>query len=366
MATVYSEEVAVGTYNRIRIRCDYSGTSATLSVEFRRTSSWTDTWRDDTATLDFNNQDKPAPYNYSGTVGTSWVTIVSGISGYTISASGGTYGWRFNNPQAASVLGCSGSITIPSQETPPTGLAISNVVAGEDSVTAEVSVTGWGTGGTSADRRKELSICTAASAAQRKKTMVYEDTLSSVLTVDNSSTFTDGAPFTITPNTQYYLTMWANNGSQGTGNSNFIPYATLAAAPTVTLGSVAETTVTLNYSTAQDGGYYSKTIEYSLDGTTWVTGATISGGSAASGSFTISGLSAGTAYNIQTRVTTTAGSNAGPTIPATTTTACAFYVSVNGQSKKAKKLYCSVNGQSKRIKKLYASVGGETKLVFEG
>ena len=325
MATVYSSEVAVGSYNRIRIKCDYSGTSATLTVQFRRTSAWTDTWRDDVATLEFNGQTKAAAYNYSGTVPASsdWsnpISLVS-VSGYTISTSGGTYNWKFNNPLEQSVLGCQGDITIPAQTTPPTGLAVSNVVAGEDSVTAEVSVTGWGTGGTSADRRKELSICTSASTTQRKKTMVYEDTLSTVLTVDNSSTFTDGAAFTITPNTQYYLTMWANNGAQGTGNSSFIPYVTLAAVATVSVGSVTGTTATISYSTSADGGALSKEIQYSLDGgTNWVTGATVSTGSASSGTFTISGLSGYTTYSVETRVHTTAGDSVGATLSVTTDT----------------------------------------------
>lgn len=126
MATVYSNEVAVGTYNRIRVKCDYSGTSATLTVQFRRTSSHTGSWADYQANLTFNSQTKAAAYSYSGTVQSSsdWndptkiVNLVT-VSGYTISTSGGTYNWSFNNPGSSSVLGCSGTITIPSQITSP-------------------------------------------------------------------------------------------------------------------------------------------------------------------------------------------------------------------------------------------------------
>ena len=119
MATVYSNEVAVGAYNRIRIKCDYSGTSATLTVQFRRTSSYTGTWADSQANLTFNGQTKSAVYNYSGTVGDAWVDLRAAISGYTIPLTGGTYSWNFNNPGSSSVLGCSGSITIPSQTANP-------------------------------------------------------------------------------------------------------------------------------------------------------------------------------------------------------------------------------------------------------
>ena len=66
MATVYSAEVAVGTYNRIRIQCDYSGTTANLTVQFRRTVSYTGRFYDSGATLVFNGQSKGAAYNYNG------------------------------------------------------------------------------------------------------------------------------------------------------------------------------------------------------------------------------------------------------------------------------------------------------------
>lgn len=134
MATVYSSEVAVGTYNRIRIKCDYSGTSATLTVQFRRTSSYTGTWADSQANLAFNGQTKSAVYNYSGTVGTSWVDLRAAISGYTIPLAGGTYNWNFNNSGSSSVLGCSGTLTIPSQSNYPEPPTLSATVISDTEV----------------------------------------------------------------------------------------------------------------------------------------------------------------------------------------------------------------------------------------
>ena len=303
--------------------------------------------------------------------GTVWT--FSGGTSPTISLNNGSFTVSASATSATLTLTASGdsvnfSVSFPAGTTPPSGLSISNIIPAPDAFTATVSVAAWN-GGTSATRRLELSVCTAQSAAQRKKAVIYGDALSSDLTVDNSSTFTDGNPFTITPNARYYLTMWASNGDAGTGNSQFTQAITLAEAPTVSLGSVTDTTATISYSVVADGGFYDKTIEYSIDGgTTWNAGATVSTGSASSGTFTITGLSAGTTYNVQTRVTTTAGSTTGTTLTVTTSapvTNAALYGSVNDQSKKIIKLYGSVNSQTKLIKKLYGSVNGVTKLVYE-
>ena len=144
MATAYSGEVSVGTYNRIRIKCDYSGNSATCTVQFRRTQAYSGYWGDSRATLTFNGTTKGAGYSYSGTAGTSWINLVT-VSGYSISASGGTYNWSFSNP-GGGVLGCSGSIYIGSQGSAPSQLGISLVSAGWNYVTMETTVGNWGTG----------------------------------------------------------------------------------------------------------------------------------------------------------------------------------------------------------------------------
>lgn len=144
MATAYSGEVSIGTYNRIRIKCDYSGTSATCTVQFRRTQAYSGYWGDSRATLTFNGTTKNAGYSYSGTVGTSWINLVT-VSGYSVSTSGGTYNWSFSNP-GGGVLGCSGTIVIGSQGSAPSQLGISLVSAGWNYVTMETTVGDWGTG----------------------------------------------------------------------------------------------------------------------------------------------------------------------------------------------------------------------------
>lgn len=369
MATVYSSEVAVGSYNRIRIKCDYSGTSATLTVQFRRTSAWTDTWRDDTATLVFNGQTKPAAYNYSGTVPASsdWsnpITLVT-VSGYTISTSGGTYSWKFNNPQEASVLGCSGNITVPGQGSAPSGGSITDVTPGTNSITMTGGVSSIGTGGSSTN--VELVVLNAP-YTQGGVPQRYErfHTLTDTKTITNSSPAANGG-ITISPNTQYYIGVYASNGALDY-RYNGGTTVTLAEAPTVTVASTTTDSVTVSYSTTADGGYHNKTIKYSIDGgTTWETAATVATGSATTGTFTITGLSASTSYNLQIMSSTTSGDTEGTAITITTSGPKAvLYGSVSDQTTKIKRLYCSVNGETRRVKRLYASVSGVARIIYGG
>lgn len=145
MATVYSNEVSVGSYNRIRIKLDYSGTSATATIQFRRTSSYSTTWSDNNATLKIGDTTKAANYSYSGTVGTSWVDLRSNITGFTVSTSGGTYNWTFTN-SGGGVLGCSGTITVPAQASPPSGLSVTLSSRTWQSVNIRVDYSSLGTG----------------------------------------------------------------------------------------------------------------------------------------------------------------------------------------------------------------------------
>lgn len=337
MATVYSGEVSLG-YNVVRVKCDYSGTSATLTVQFRRASgSWTDRWRDLSATLDFNNQSKPAAYDYSGTATTAWIDLVT-VSGYTIPTSGGTFNWAFNNPTAGAVLGCSGTITIPAQVTPPTGLAISNVIKGPDYLTATVSVTGWGGAGDATTRYRNLSVWAGPDSTYPRKTnRVYGNTMSSAITVDNNSS---GALTSIEPNTKYWYYASAGNGTEGT-TTGFTSFVTTPAVPVISVTSTTDTTATVSYSLAADGGFYDKTLKYSIDGgTTWVDVDTFTGGAAQTGTFTISGLSYSTTYTLKTRVQNTSGDyTSGADVTFTTTFTPRFYGSVNDQTEKAEKFY---------------------------
>ena len=351
MSTVYSGEVAVGSYNRIRLRIDYSGSSGSCHIEFRRTDTWTATWGDDAAEITFNGQTKSAPYWYTGTVSTSWIEIDS-ASGYTIPLAGGTFNWKFNNPLEGSVLGCSGTITIPAQQVAPNTPTVS-VASNNTSNSLDIT---WGTSsfGTPSTGTAYIYSGTSASPTQ----MQYSKT-----TTGNSLWTNTG----LTANTLYYYRarakntadLWSSYSADATG-------VVKAAAATVSLSSYDSSSATISYSASADGGYYNRLIQYSLDGTNWTTAITLTDGNAASGTFTVSGLNPDTAYTIRTRMTTTSGSLNGSSISVTTKPAVAIYGSVNGQTKKIAKLYGSVNGETKLVKKLYGSVNGVTKLIYEG
>ena len=305
MATAYSDEVAVGSYNRIRLRVEYSGTSASCHIEFRRTSTYTTTWGDDAAQITFNGQTVDAPYWYTGTVDSTWREIDS-ASGFTVPLSGGTFTWVFNNPLSASVLGCSGTITIGSQTSPPTGLSVSLVEKYTDGAKFNVSVSSYGNPSSASGRWIEAGISDTNSWAGNLRSANKTNTSSSSITVNNSSTKTTS--LTIQPNTRYYFGGYAWNTVHDTSGM-FGNFVTLAPSPTVTVGSVSGNSATINYSTVADGGYYNKTIQYSTDGgTTWQTGATVTGGSAQSGSFTIDNLPGGE-NTVLVRTNTTSGSD---------------------------------------------------------
>ena len=303
MATAYSDEVAVGSYNRIRLRVDYSGTSASCHIEFRRTSTYTTTWGDDAAQITFNGQTVDAPYWYTGTVDSTWREIDS-ASGFTVPLSGGTFTWVFNNPLSASVLGCSGTITIGSQTSPPTGLSVSLVEKYTDGAKFNVSVSSYGNPSSASGRYIEAAILGTSSYGAPYRFSTASNTSSSAITVKNSGS----GSLTVQPNTGYYYGAYASNTQLST-NKVQGQFVTLAPSPTVTVGSVSGNSATINYSTVADGGVYDKTIQYSTDGgTTWQTGATVTGGSAQSGSFTIDNLPGGE-NTVLVRTNTTSGSD---------------------------------------------------------
>ena len=215
MATAYSGEVSIGTYNRIRIKCDYSGTSATCTVQFRRTQAYSGYWGDSRATLTFNGTTKSTPYSYSGTVGTSWINLAS-ASGYSVSASGGTYNWSFSNP-GGGVLGCSGTLTISPSATLPSDLNIDFVSATYDSVTLDTTVGNWGSGSNPQRQAFILEEPYVAGVEKYRSGDIGGDTGVVRLTVGSWSGFDWDVPsFKIYGCHQYHTGLWANTSAGAT------------------------------------------------------------------------------------------------------------------------------------------------------
>lgn len=362
MATAYSGEVAVGSYNRIRLRVEYSGSSASCYIEFRRTSSYTGTWADSQASITLNGVTNAAPYNYSGTVGTNWVQLCS-AGGFSVPTSGGTLGWSFNNPGGSSVLGCSGTIDIPSQVSPPTGLACTVSEVGPDFAKFNVSISSYGNPSSENGRWIEAGIAGQnAWQSPSLRSAIVQNVTSATITVDNNSSQT--TTLTIVPNTEYYYGAYATNTQASIGNT-FGQLVTLPPAATISNPVVTSDSATFNYSVPDQGGRHDMTLSYQLDGGSLTTITTLTGSGTKAGTFTVSNLSAGTTHTVTAALTTSAGEVVSNTITFTTVSSGAFYGSVNGQTKKVTKLYGSVNGQTKLITKLYGSVNGVTKRILQ-
>lgn len=353
MSTIYSDEVAVGTYNRIRIKCDYSGTSATLTIQFRRTQAYTSTWASDYATLTFNGQSQNANYSYSGTVGTSWIDLKS-ISGYTIPSAGGTFNWSFVDN---AVLGCSGTIAIPAQGSAPSAGYINNLAVSYNGTELEFSSTSVGVndGGLTLDLNR-FEICEVPLTQSGIPAQIKSFTNGQPITLKQSDSTAHDGGITIVGNHLYYSGLAARN-SAGLYYYNGPSIITPCVPATITLDAAIDYSVTIAYSIVADGGYYDKTIEYSLDnGDTWTTAVTITGGAAQSGTFTITGLTPSTSYTLKTRAQTTAGTTNNTDLTFTTSAAnpqARLYGSASGDTTRVASLYGPVSDVATRIIKLY-------------
>lgn len=186
-------------------------------------------------------------------------------------------------------------------------------------------------------------------------------------TIDQPITFTqsdstayDGG-ITIVGNHLYYSGLCAQN-SVGTYYYNGPSIVTPCEPAVFSITPIDSQSVSVAYDTIADGGYYSKTIEYSLDEKNWNTGATVSSGTASSGTFTVSSLDPYKEYTIRFRVTTPAGSTDSGNFALSR---IKFYGPVNNLAEKTNKLYGSLSNQSKSIVKFYASKNGRAKLIYK-
>lgn len=367
MATVYSAEQAIGSYNRIRIKCDYSGSSATLTIQFRRTSGYNTTWRDTSARLIFNGQDKAADYDYTGYVGTDWVTLRPAISGYTISTSGGTYNWQFTNPLGG-VLGCSGTITIPSQASKPSDGYINDLSSYWDDTLGEVNVHTGSAGvlneGGASLTGLQWNITTApyTSGIARLNRSISNGGASTLSTSKSSWT---GTAITLVPNSEFYTGIYAAN-SAGEYRYNGGTFITCPAPFQVTVANITKNSATVYYATTNDGGYYGKSFEYSIDGgTTWNVIEIVSGSTVVEHNYQITGLQKATEYTLKTRVVTQAATtNCSDVVFKTLDNIPNLYGSASSAATHINKFLGGQSGTAKRIYKIYGSKNNKATPIF--
>lgn len=364
MATVYSANYQTGTYTYTRVKVDYSGTSATATLLYTRTNAWYDPTSATKAIFSFGGSSVEFNQSFSGPQTDAVVTSVS----FTISSSGGTYS---GSTSSAGLFSFSGSVTIPAQTSAPTGLTASNLVAYQEGFQATVSLSSWGTGGTTSARTKQFRICTYSATTLQspyRYTNVTGSDLSSTILTNNGSSYLDSSgPLQVVGNTRYTLALHATNGGADTGLQRWRDAVTLPYPPQVVLDSVTKNSANFVVNLKADGGFYRKQLFYSLDGTNWIIAGTESVGAATSVPFTVSGLTAETAYTLKTKVVTFAGESAGTDFPFYTSAQTpAFYGSNTIQrAQETGKFYASVNGQATNVKKIYGSVNGQAQVVFD-
>lgn len=297
---------------------------------------------------------------WQGPFYTATRTFDSSRSGNTITCS-----WSTSDNVSSYFSGSgSASITLPTAATAPTGLAVTLDDFGVDWAKMTVSISSWGTPSSASGRWLEAGVAGQnawQSPSLRSAIVSNPSGLSTTITVNNSSS--RYTTLDITGNTKYYYGGYASN-TEATASTITGTFITLPPAPTITVSDITDTAATLNWSTPADGNAYSKAIIISGTGIS-ATIATVSTGSASSGTYRLTGLKASTDYTITYSAQTTAGnSSAGLVSFSTTTSPASFYGSASGKAVKIHSFYGSVNGKTSGVRKLYASVGGKTKLIF--
>lgn len=309
--TTSPQEVGIASDGGFRVRLlawysDKSGNTATVHVKEEVTFI-------DSNYAYYYGTNKNYTLNFNGTSSAQYADTMSlnspvdmaertqgGVTGgSTISASASWYSYNYGT------INCGLKDTVQLPTFGPSGLNRTNVIPGTDNFKATVSVSAWN-GGSAANRYRSLSVCADQSTTNRRVTYEYGDALSSQITTDNNST--QSGSLTIQPNTRYYLHSTATNGSASV-EDGYTAAVTLAEKPTITIESTTADSATLGYSTTADGGFYDKIIEWSEDdGSTWNTAATITGGNAAQGTFTITGLTTGE-HTVLVRTRTASGTD---------------------------------------------------------
>lgn len=387
MATEYSNEVSVGTWNRIRLKVDYSGTSATCTIQFKRTAPRTDSWSDSLATLTFNGQEKAAPYSHVGYVGTDWIDIKT-VSGYTITGAAQTYNWRFNNPQSASVLGCSGSISLDATTTKPSGwgASVNTAETKWNSIKGTASITSWGTPSTGSEVQFIVNKVSGTWGDRFAYKVASGNTMSgskacTTANADWTSSSTLATTWPIKGCMDFYYGVWANNSGNASDGKIFTTLAHTPPSPLTAFSKsdpTASTAGKVKYTFTMTGGTsgsgntgnnYAVNVEnkyrYSTNGGSSYTGWENVGSSltSATKTFTLE-LPEGSSSIVQVCQVYNGLYSEPKQLSFTVPVYYKAYGSVSGKAVKFKKGYVSVNGKAVAIKKVYASVNGKAKRVF--
>lgn len=220
MATVWSGYTETGTYTKNRVRVDYSGTSATATLCYTRTNTYSGE-TGGSGTFTFAGVSTSFYKTFTGQQTDAAVASVS----FTIPLTGGTYSGSASD--YSGLLNWSGSVTIPSQGTAPTGLATSVTSRTWNSVTLQTSVSSWGSG--SGSNRLVIHI----GPTKNDETYLRQAEASYspfTATINNSSTSGSHTAFTMKGGHTLYPYIYAYNGlvdARTWGDAFYLPPAPL-------------------------------------------------------------------------------------------------------------------------------------------
>lgn len=229
-----------------------------------------------------------------------------------------TVTWSAGSGQRSDFAGTwSKTVNFPQTVTPPTGLSVTIAEVGARSAKFNVSISSYGNPSSASGRWIEAGIAGQnAWHSSSLRSANVQNVTSAQITVDNNSTKT--TTLTIQPNTQYYYGGYAYN-TQAEVSTIAGQLVTKCEAATIKFIKSGVHSATFGYVTKQDGGFYNKIIEYSLDnGTTWTTAKTVVGGSIESGELTIKNLALGNTYTALFRTRTAMGTTSTTSISFTT------------------------------------------------
>lgn len=361
MAWVTFASTDVETYGRAILEYDDSSTGNARSCQFRFELN-----SGSTIYIYFDN------VTIDGTVVTSSVLVSGSTTIWSGSLASGSRSFSFSCPWYSGTKTYSGSGTIPAPESysKPSGLSFSSVSAGSDYVTGTVSVSSWGIGVGS----NTLGLFLSNSSSQQNITkydLRWTKDTSVTITLDNNTSLGAPQPALIIPNKRYYVYGYASNGGSYRGASDGSVYTSASSmGEIVTLPEKANmwvvsktgTSAVIGYTISASGGAYGQVLKYRLGSSgSWITVTTVSGTSEATGTFTVTGLTAGNTYTLNSTVSTTAGTVTNSSITFVSMSTSKFYMSsenmfvpVKGGATKVSLLYGSVNNRAVFIKKLYA------------
>lgn len=261
----------------------------------------------------------------------------------------------------------SGTAVVSGTATPPTGLNVTDITTNIDtdnvvSITGTVSISGWGTGGSTSQRYRELEVYSYSDSGlvtPRTTKAATGSTTSSAIRIES----TDSGDLKILPNAQYVIGAFATNGSASAGPTRFGTVITGIPMPTVELEEISYTTAKLKATIPKHGGYRGLTLKLYYGSVTYGTFNL----SAGTHHVMLTNLGSNTMYAMQyALVYGSETSHVGtlPTFKTLSMTVGKLYTSVNGKADETDKLYASDGGKTKELKKLYTSVDGAAQLIY--